>query len=1333
MLPLDCQPKSYKKLDCVYRKRSLFHCILSNSPVLVSAIIFLVPLIILAESSSGSERRTLTTQTSEPNSFKKFQCLAQSTSVPEIYLLKTSQALEQAIRNSEEVLKICREVGDRYSEAHIFLKLGNIYSSQNQIQKGLDFYNQALKIYKANSDLRLQATTLSRIAGIYHRSGQIDKALDFYNQSVIADKTFGNHLSAATNLGLMTQIYISVKQPDKAINTYNHEILEYRLAGKSSLHSTVSLKQIARLYIKNGQSKKAIKIYKQASKSERHTGELETADRTLISLAEFHEKSARSHLKIKQFQKAIEEYNNAVNSFKNAGDDYMVINSLYKIARIYADMKQFNNVFATYKRALLMQQTEKDSDGQAQTLEHIGFSYNSVGQHQKALKIYNQALSLLETNTDKNRLDKDLLEKRSKIQASILHGIGETYFLIGDGVKSVSYYILSQKAYLNLEKNPQKLSNKLIEISDDYIRIGNRKEALLSLEMAIKVQRSIKDISGELKSHKAISKIYFDSGEIEKSIDLYNQVINIQIKKGDQIGQIESLQKIANIYELLGDYRFSLDTLERALQLAQKVNAYTLQEIILRDMSNLSMIIGDYPKSNDFLRQMREIPYPQIQTSQIQKGSLFSDFYKMGAVFFDTINHERREFSELHSMLIKYVQIKKYSQAIDVARSILNSKITMTPKMRGTTYAWMGRAYLKLDNYQQAIDSFNQALSLLRSEAHISTEAVVLSDLGDTYTALTQYSKAREVYDLAMAKIKTQGDLQIEVKILYQTAVMERKRGNIRVALTEIESGIKNIEGYRARIPSPELRTSYFALVQEYYDFYIDLLMQLHKQQPSKGFNAGALQVSERARARSLLDLLNESQADIRQGADPKLLQQEKNLQFKLNTLEKQRVELYSKISPTETQKTNFEKNYDLLQFQYRALQTQIRSSNSRYTALTQLKPLTLLDIQKQVIDDNTLLLEYHLGKERSYLWLVSKTGITSYELPKQVEIEVAAQHFQQAIADSSKQPQAIYQASKSLSQMLLGSAVKQLGRKRLLIVSNGALQYLPFAALSNPADTKPLLASHEIINLPSASTLATLRQELNGRKPAAKTAAVFADPVFSRTDQRVSKNGSALAPNNSSQESINSLPFSVQNLRSASQDAGMNFGRIPETRQEAENILKLIPANTQSQAFDFKASRENVLNSNLSQYRIIHFATHGILNTTRPELSAVVLSLVDQKGNSQNGFLRLNDIFNLNLPAELVVLSACQTGLGQNIRGEGLIGLTRGFMYAGTPRVLVSLWSVNDESTAVLMTHFYKAMLEQKWPPAAALRAAQMEMLKHSKWRSPYYWAAFTLQGEWK
>jgi CHAT domain-containing protein len=197
--------------------------------------------------------------------------------------------------------------------------------------------------------------------------------------------------------------------------------------------------------------------------------------------------------------------------------------------------------------------------------------------------------------------------------------------------------------------------------------------------------------------------------------------------------------------------------------------------------------------------------------------------------------------------------------------------------------------------------------------------------------------------------------------------------------------------------------------------------------------------------------------------------------------------------------------------------------------------------------------------------------------------------------------------------------------------------------------------------------------------------------------------------------------------------DAGLRIPRLPGTRREAAAITALLPEAERKQALDFDASRAAATSEDLSQYRIIHFATHGLLNSQHPELSGLVLSLVDRAGKPQEGFLRMHEIYNLKLPADLIVLSACQTGLGKEIKGEGLVGLTRGFMYAGAARVLASLWKVDDRATAELMKHFYQGMVKDGLRPAAALRAAQVAMWKQERWSEPYYWAAFVLQGEWK
>jgi len=270
-----------------------------------------------------------------------------------------------------------------------------------------------------------------------------------------------------------------------------------------------------------------------------------------------------------------------------------------------------------------------------------------------------------------------------------------------------------------------------------------------------------------------------------------------------------------------------------------------------------------------------------------------------------------------------------------------------------------------------------------------------------------------------------------------------------------------------------------------------------------------------------------------------------------------------------------------------------------------------------------------------------------------------------------------------------------------------------------------PLIVDHEIVSLPSASVLAALRQEVGDRLPAAKAVAVLADPVFSRDDSRVSRAGQTSAARNQS------LPSDV--LRSAEESGLKDFVRLRFSRAEADAVARLVPESQRLEAVDFVANRATATSADLNQYRIVHFATHGLINSRHPELSGIVLSLVDQKGRPQNGFLRLNEIYNLRLNAELVVLSACQTALGKEIKGEGLIGLTRGFMYAGAPRVVASLWRIDDRATAELMARFYRAMLKDGLRPAAALRAAQVSMWKDNRWSGPHYWAAFIIQGEWK
>jgi CHAT domain-containing protein len=477
------------------------------------------------------------------------------------------------------------------------------------------------------------------------------------------------------------------------------------------------------------------------------------------------------------------------------------------------------------------------------------------------------------------------------------------------------------------------------------------------------------------------------------------------------------------------------------------------------------------------------------------------------------------------------------------------------------------------------------------------------------------------------------------------------------------------------------------------------------------------------------------------------LLERERALQQKINEEELKRVRA-PRNNSNQDQVKAIEKTLRDLFRDYNAVQSEIQARSPRYAALVQPESFTLEQIQQQVLDEKTMLLEYALGPERSYLWVVTQSELKSFELPKREVIEAAARRVYDLMTVSHKTEasRSAESALVELSRMILSPAADLLKKERVVIVADGALEYIPFGALPVISTTvptprmstrafdsyEPLIVQHEVVNLPSASVLAVLRREERKREYTSELA-VLADAVFQSDDTRFkqvdgsSAHVSPMRANNDPIRETNDL------LRSAGEVGTLKFSRLPFSRREADAIVARVGKARSLKALDFAASRETVFDSKLGQYRILHFATHGLLNSKHPSLSGIVLSLYDKEGRQVDGFLRAHEIYNLNLNAELVVLSACRSALGKEIRGEGLVGLTRGFMYAGTPSVVASLWDVRDEATAELMSRFYERMFEKRMRPAAALRAAQVSMLKEKRWVQPYYWAAFTLQGEWR
>lgn len=556
------------------------------------------------------------------------------------------------------------------------------------------------------------------------------------------------------------------------------------------------------------------------------------------------------------------------------------------------------------------------------------------------------------------------------------------------------------------------------------------------------------------------------------------------------------------------------------------------------------------------------------------------------------------------------------------------------------------------------------------------------------------------------------------VAALYRSALVARRQARLDAARGALENALELIDARRYRLRRVDLRETYVAGLREIEDEYVDLLVALAEREPGGRWESAAFEASEQRRARSLRELLLSSPQAVTEGADAELLGQDRLLRGRLGQVLMRQVGLASGSS-LDADKIAREVND--LTAAVEDVSSRIRAASPRYAAVTQPRPTTLREVQGTVLDRSSTMLFYALGERRSHLWVVSPTGLKRYGLPRRDVFEAAVARIHRAVSRRADAASALA----TLGRTLLRPALADLQDKRLLVVADGALLYLPFAALPDPRGGGPLIRRNEVVHLPSAGAVLALRDATRGETT--RTVAVLADPVFSVDDLRVASG--ARKPG------ATPAPLTRGSLARALTDVGQQqLWRLQGTRREADAIRRLVPAADSRFAFDFEASRATALAPEIGSYRFLHFATHGFINSARPELSGLVLSLVDAQGRPQEGLLTSLDTFNLKLSADVVVLSGCRTALGKQVQGEGIVGLMRGFMYAGARGVLASLWPVDDRATASLMGTFYQGMLgPQRLDPPAALRRAQLSLLSSPRWSSPYYWAAFQLQGDWR
>jgi CHAT domain-containing protein/Tfp pilus assembly protein PilF len=995
--------------------------------------------------------------------------------------------------------------------------------------------------------------------------------------------------------------------------------------------------------------------------------------------------------------------------------------------RVQGTAVSLRNAIEKYKEALqLWRETDSHAE-QSNVLNNLAIAHSMLGEIKESIECLNQALPLVRATNNRNG------------EGAILANLGYMYGLVGEPQKAIESLTLALPV-LQAIGNREGVGATLNNIGLIYDSLGEKQKALVYYNQTLPIARELGNRSVEAITISNIGKIHRDLGEPQKSIEYFKQALQIQQEIKDKQGETVTLNNLATTFGEIGETQMALDNFARAFEISKITGDRATEAAMLINLGATYSGLGERLKALDYYNQtllvLRDVGDKHGESlTRINMGKVLSDLGK---------NQEALNY---------------YNQALPVTREIGDRFLEATALNN------IGGVYADWNERQKALDYFNQALALFRTTGNRREEANTLNNIGDTYYKSGDKQKALEYYNRALPLRRESEDRHREPLTLFAIARVERDLGNFAEAQNKIEESLKIIESLRAKIGSQQLRASYFASYQKSYEFYTDLLMRLHKSRPSAGFDAIALQANERARARGLLELLSEANVNIRQGVDEKLLERERELQQKISKRTDDRVRLLN-TKHTKEQVETINKEIKELTGEYEKIEAQIRTTSPRYAALSQPQPITLTDIQTKVLDKDTILLEYALGDERSYLWIVTQDSINSCELPKGAEIKKSSETFLKLI---SSRPTAATKkdymtAAQALSDILLKPVANHLqNNKRLLIVGDGILQYIPFAALpvsgqwsvvsgqkgvtkpkgkatdngQRTTDNKPLIVEHEIISLPSASTIAVLRDEKNVRPKNAKEIMVVADPVFESSDLRVKRDSQTNSETKKVSADTNKDRALQSFLRTLNNETNVESAqpipRLSYTRREALTIAALVP-QTQSKIYlDFDANYANAANADAGQYRFIHFATHGLLNSEQPELTGILFSMIDEKGNPQpQSLLRLGEVYNLKLPVELVVLSGCQTAIGKEIKGEGLIGLTRGFMYAGSPRVVASLWKVDDAMTAEVVKHFYQAMLGAKrLAPAAALRQAQKEMLRQKI--EPFYWAAFIMQGEWR
>ena len=874
-----------------------------------------------------------------------------------------------------------------------------------------------------------------------------------------------------------------------------------------------------------------------------------------------------------------------------------------------------------------------------------------------------------------------------------LYNLAILYWNIGDLKNSKSYFLrcaslAKREGFADFENNSLS-SIKAYELYEEgkAFRLAEKyNQSIDAYNEAIKIAREIRSPDLELKCSRLLSLTYWETNNLDKFYQLNLSALRIaeQINHYKERGRC--LNNIGVYFSRLDNYDTAIDSFEKALAIAIEHNYIDEIAVALLNLGGIWSDLGNYEKALLYLNQALEIDKRLNDSLSIAK-----DLNNIGiATRLKGLSNESTEDLKRAEELLK--------QALTIAKEVDDQSFE-TQVLNN-----LGSIYADLNQFESALTYFYQAAVIADHINDNSYLGMIYNNIGIIYSHLNNYEEANKYYDRALVLSSTYKDGTFVWETYLELANLSKKHSNYVEAREYYENSIASIEEVRSKIGPEDLKASYLGTDKrlEAYQNLIDLLVRLHRSAPGRGYDKEAFNYLERAKARAFLDSLEVAQVDISQGINPVLASREKGLMRDIARSYSRLLGPNLSTKDRDAISSQLKANEDQLE----SLKREIRASSPAYADLKYPKVIRYDEVKELVPDSDLAYIAYSVGKDSSFGFAITSRGLRVFNIPSRKVIQQQVTAYRKSISNLQNRD---FEIGRDLFQELVQPGLVP-GLKKIVIVPDDVLNLLPFETLlTNKAPDSWLIRDYMIGYVPSLSSLRVLQtRHRNGSNPS-KDLLAIGNPSYGSGRPGDGKLANAAI---------------LYDLNSAS---GFNLPPLKYSELEIQNISNLFRAKKVTVLQKEDASGRWLKSNPLADYKIIHFATHSIIDDKKPARSAILLSYLPNQVGS--GLLQTRDIYNLKLNADLVTLSSCQTGLGQFIRGEGIEGLSRAFFYAGSSSVLMSLWAVNDQATYLLMERFYRH-LKGSESLMGALRNAKLEMIGSRALSHPYYWAGFIING---